>query len=242
MVQGVGFRPFVYRVASDLGLKGWVENRNNGVLVVTQGSEEQIQEFTKMIEEHAPEAASIESIDLHKEARTSLSEFEIRQSSDVSASVTEISPDIAVCKECLNDMRSQVHRINYPLINCTHCGPRFSIIRELPYDRPNTTMQSFEMCAECRSEYSNISDRRFHAQPVACNHCGPVYSLDFSEESVKDLSEILSLLEGILGEGGVVAMKGTGGFHLVCNAFSTEGVSKLRQIKQRDGTPFALMF
>ena len=242
LVQGVGFRPFVYRVASELGMKGWVENRNNGVLVVTRGTENQVKEFRDRVLLQAPEAASIESVEIREEAPAYLGEFEIRQSTDVSDSVTEISPDIAVCKDCLADMHSQAHRINYPLINCTHCGPRFSIIRDLPYDRPHTTMESFDMCPKCSSEYKDIGDRRFHAQPVACNHCGPVYSLQYSGESVEDLNEILNTMEGILRRGGVVAMKGTGGFHLVCSAFSREGIAKLRQIKQRDGKPFALMF
>ena len=140
LVQGVGFRPFVYHVASGLGLKGWVENRNDGVVVMTSGTEDQMAEFRKQVVAHAPQAASI---------------------SNVSDAVTEISPDIAVCDQCLEDMQKQPHRLAYPLINCTHCGPRFSIIRDLPYDRKHTTMEPFDMCPVCRSEYSDINDRRF---------------------------------------------------------------------------------
>ena len=242
LVQGVGFRPFVYQVASGLGLKGWVENRNDGVVVMAGGSENQVVEFRDQVIEHAPQAASIESVEIREETTELFGDFEIRRSHDVSDSVTEISPDIAVCDECLADMRSQAHRISYPLINCTHCGPRFSIIRDLPYDRQHTTMEPFEMCPVCRSEYSNINDRRFHAQPVACNKCGPRYRLEIPGESTEDLPEMVTRLGRIISEGGLLAVKGTGGFHLVCNAFSTEGVRKIRQMKQRDGKPFALMF
>ncbi len=242
LVQGVGFRPFIYRLASNLEMKGWVENRNNGVVVVSQGTEEKMLTFRDLVQSQAPEAASIESVEIREMNPESLGDFEIRKSSDVSDSVTEISPDIAVCDLCLADMKNQSHRVDYPLINCTHCGPRFSIIRDLPYDRQHTTMEPFEMCPLCKAEYTHISDRRFHAQPVACHQCGPSYHLNTPQESIRDVGEMLNTLPGILEKGGVVAMKGTGGFHLVCNALSREGVSKLRGLKHRDGKPFALMF
>ena len=242
LVQGVGFRPFVFRIASDHGLKGWVENRNDGVVIEVNGSEEELVRFREGLLKHAPLAASIESLEVQKVAYRSFMSFEIRGSRDISGSITEISPDIAVCNDCLNDLKYQPHRLGYPLINCTHCGPRFSIIRDLPYDRPNTTMDAFGMCPVCRSEYTDVLDRRFHAQPVACNNCGPVYRLEYPGGKTEDPSEILERSSKLLSGDALLAVKGTGGFHLVCNAFSEEGVSKLRRLKKRDGKPLALMF
>ncbi|MCD4709748.1 MAG: carbamoyltransferase HypF [Bacteroidales bacterium] len=242
LVQGVGFRPFVIRMATGHGLKGWVENRNDGVVVTVNGSERKVTDFRESVVAHAPTAASIESVKMRKIPFEPFETFEIRESTDVSESITEISPDIAVCRECLDDLKDQPHRIGYPLINCTHCGPRFTIIRDLPYDRPHTTMAPFRMCPDCRSEYENIMDRRFHAQPVACNRCGPVYRLESTEGSTEDFHEIVTRSCELLSGGALLAVKGTGGFHLVCNAFNGEGIDKLRRIKRRDGKPFALMF
>lgn len=242
LVQGVGFRPFIYRLARNQDLKGWVENRNDGVIMEVNGSRRQLEAFREAVISQAPQAASIESLELKRTKHQSFGSFEIRQSSDLGGSITEISPDIAVCRDCLDDMKTQIHRIDYPLINCTHCGPRFSIIRDLPYDRSHTTMASFKMCPVCRSEYNNLQDRRFHAQPVACNHCGPAYMLEHEGGRESNVKEILSRCSELLSGPALLAVKGTGGFHLVCNAFSREGVSRLRRMKQRDGKPFALMF
>lgn len=242
LVQGVGFRPFVFRIAIDHELNGWVENRNDGVLMEVNGKQEELVCFREELLSQAPAAASIESVEMWKVAYEPYETFEIRESRDVNGSITEISPDIAVCSECLDDLKNQEHRIGYPLINCTHCGPRFTIIRDLPYDRPNTTMDTFEMCPLCQSEYMDVHDRRFHAQPVACNSCGPVYRLEHAGEGTEDLREILLKSAELLSGDALLAMKGTGGFHLVCNAFRELGVSKLRRLKQRDGKPFALMF
>ena len=242
LVQGIGFRPFIYRLAGEFGLKGRVENRNDGVVVKVNGSGKRIRQFREAIKKQAPVASSIEEITLKETEWESFSSFEIEKSGDVSNQITEISPDIAVCDECMEDLKSQSHRINYPLINCIHCGPRFTIIRDLPYDRSNTTMESFVMCPQCRAEYNNIMDRRFHAQPVACNRCGPVYRLQTREGVSGNLQEISRLVPEMIRVGGLLAMKGTGGFHLVCDAFSRQGVEKLRVVKHRDGKPFALMF
>ncbi len=242
LVQGVGFRPFVFRIATDHGLKGWVENRNDGVFIELNGSERQLKDFRLAILTHAPEAAAIESAEILEAPQAFFESFEIRESSDVGESITEISPDIAVCRECLDDLRNQPHRINYPLINCTHCGPRFSIISDLPYDRAHTTMASFEMCPRCSSEYSDVSDRRFHAQPVGCKHCGPVYRLEYEGGATEDIKEILERSCELLSADALLALKGTGGFHLACNAFSEMGIARLRGMKQRDGKPFAVMF
>ena len=242
LVQGVGFRPFVFTLARSYKLNGYVENRNDGVTLLLNGTRKRILEFRDDLIRTAPEASSIETIEIEKVKDIPFNSFQIQSSEDVSDAVTEISPDIAVCSDCLADMSQQPHRRNFPLINCTHCGPRFSIITGLPYDRPNTTMAPFEMCPECRSEYENIEDRRFHAQPVACNRCGPAYRLIMDGRDIRDLDQLFSRIKKLLPQGGVLAVKGTGGYHLMCDAFSEKGVVKLRTLKKRDGKPFTVMF
>jgi hydrogenase maturation protein HypF len=229
-------------LAHDWGLKGWVENRTDGVILEVNGSMRQLEAFREDVLDTAPQAASIESLEIREIPFESHEGFEIRESSDVAGSITEISPDIAVCPECLEDLKNQIHRLDYPLINCTHCGPRFSIIRDLPYDRARTTMAPFPMCPVCRSEYNDIHNRRFHAQPVACNQCGPSYFLEHSGGTESNPKEILERCCELLSDHALLAVKGTGGFHLVCDAFSGEAVSRLRRMKKRDGKPFALMF
>ena len=242
LVQGIGFRPFIFRLAAKHGIRGQVENRNDGVVIELNSSLEEVRKFQDHMIREAPEASSIEHVELSEIEPRAFSDFTIRQSTDISDGVTEISPDIAVCSECLEDLELQPHRINYPLVNCTHCGPRFSIIKSLPYDRPNTTMAHFAMCPECNAEFNNPLDRRFHAQPVACNHCGPAYSLITPHGITENLSEILENIGDLTSRGALLAIKGTGGFHLVCDAFNEEGVRKLRSLKERDEKPFALMF
>ena len=156
--------------------------------------------------------------------------------------ITQIGPDIAVCPDCLGDMKNQSHRINYPFVNCTNCGPRFSIIRDLPYDRSQTTMDAFRMCPICKSEYENPSDRRFHAQPVACLNCGPQYIFISEQLETKDLKEILDLTASHIDNGKIVAIKGIGGFFIACDAQNSEVVERLRKYKKHEGKPFAVMF
>ncbi len=244
LVQGVGFRPFVYRLATNMHLRGYVDNRNDGVFVMIQATPVQKDEFVKGLTSHKPEVAEIESVVvLEKPFIKPLSDFFIAPSREVDSSVTRISPDIAVCKECLHDMVVQPHRIRYPFINCTHCGPRFSIIKTIPYDRAGTTMSVFKMCPECESEYTDVRNRRFHAQPVACNHCGPHYHLMMkSGYETSDYEEILSRMAAILRQGGIVALKGLGGFNLICNAENEAAVRRMREIKRRYKKPFAIMF
>lgn len=242
LVQGIGFRPFIFKLANRYGLFGQVENRNDGVVININADPDSILSFRDDILQHAPEAAFIEHIQVTEVESRTFSAFEIIHSKDISDRVTQISPDIAVCQECLEDMNRQPHRINYPLINCTHCGPRFSIITDLPYDRSNTTMAPFEMCPQCKGEYTNVFDRRFHAQPVACNRCGPSYRLETQQVITEDLSEIITAVQTLISAGALLAMKGTGGFHLVCDAFHGEAVRRLRKMKKRDGKPFAIMF
>ncbi|MEN8229777.1 MAG: carbamoyltransferase HypF [Bacteroidota bacterium] len=242
LVQGVGFRPFIYKLAHRHHVDGWVENRNDGVVILINGTNGEVELFKKEILDKAPPASDIESVTITPVPFQDLRGFMIRQSEDLSERVTEISPDIAVCPDCLSDMKSQPHRINYPFINCTHCGPRFSIIRELPYDRPYTTMDLFNMCPVCRAEYENVEDRRFHAQPVACSRCGPAYSLDENGFITESLDELLLKVSRGISRGSLYALKGVGGFHLMCDAFNVTAVSHLRSVKERDGKPFALMF
>ena len=242
LVQGVGFRPYIYRQAHKFGLVGWVENSNDGVFIRTNIHPLKLEEFLSAIKNEAPIASSIYSINFQKIPTEEFSGFEIIKSRNKSDEITEVSPDIGVCKDCLADLKVQTHRINYPFINCTNCGPRFTIIKDLPYDREKTSMSPFEMCEECRSEYSDVLDRRFHAQPVACMHCGPQYQLHLNEGIINDFDQIIFNVCQLLEKGEIVAIKGLGGYHLACDAQNEEVVKKLRKAKNRDGKPFAVMF
>jgi hydrogenase maturation protein HypF len=244
LVQGVGFRPFIYRLAKEMGISGTVANKNNGIVIRAELSAGQQADFIRRIRAEHPPVASIHRIEISElpKKEEHFSGFSILSSFSESDEVTQVAPDIAVCEDCLNDRRNQAHRRQYPFINCTHCGPRFSVIRDLPYDRRQTTLSGFEMCDDCRKEYSDISDRRFHAQPVACNHCGPIYYTTYNDKVYTDYVEILDWTCRLLNQGKVIAVKGTGGYHLVCDARSGEAVQKLREIKIRDTKPFAVMF
>jgi len=241
-VQGVGFRPFIYRLAKEKGFGGWVMNDNTGVKIKINAEHHDVMRFTDTIRNTAPEVAEIKSIDVVQTEAEAFFDFQIRKSKNHSQRITEISPDIAICKDCLQDLKTQTHRINYPLINCTNCGPRFSIIKEIPYDRHQTTMHHFQMCNRCKEEYTNILDRRFHAQPVACNHCGPQYELLAEGVKYSNFKNILSKTVSYLNEGKIIALKSTGGYHLVCDALNIHAVETLRQRKLRDAKPFAVMF
>lgn len=242
LVQGVGFRPFIYRLATGRGLNGEVINRSDGVVVTLDCSMVQADKFADDIRLFAPRAATIKSVEVIERVIGNYNNFSITASMDVDNAVTEVSPDIAVCDECLQDLVSEDSRIDYPFINCTACGPRFSIIRALPYDRINTTMAPFAMCTGCKDEYNDISDRRFHAQPVACNNCGPEYTLNEEGNIIRGISAILARIAQRLSEGLSVAVKSTGGYNLMCDALNEEAVAALRQKKQRDRKPFAVMF
>ncbi len=242
LVQGVGFRPFVYRLARQYGLNGWVVNRTDGLTMKIEGPASSLPGFVEDLRFKAPVVSQIDEIRIEQDFPEGLNSFLILASQDLTDETSEISPDIAVCSECLADLKTQTHRIDYPFINCTNCGPRFTIIRDFPYDRLNTTMSSFIMCQECRTEYEDILNRRFHAQPVACNHCGPVYTLHTGNRIVGDLTEILLTMSSLVESGGIIAVKGTGGYHLMCNALNDEAVDRLRKSKKREGKPFAVMF
>lgn len=243
LVQGVGFRPFIYRLATQLGLNGTVENRNDGVVIIIEATADDCLIFIENVKSQAPAASNIFSI--HTETlplTAAFKDFTIIKSTNVSGEVTEISPDIAVCPECLDDLKNQAHRLEYPFINCTNCGPRFTIIQDLPYDREKTTMAPFLMCPTCRAEYTDILDRRFHAQPVACNECGPHYvftARDGADETFQGVLERTALL---LEQGEVVAIKGMGGYFICCDASNEAACRRIRTFKNRDGKPFAVMF
>jgi len=239
-VQGVGFRPFVYRMAVKNAVAGWVENNNEGVSIHAEGSPQQLEQFLTDLKAQAPEAASIREISVSVAQSHNYTVFQIQQSHSYSQLVTEVSPDIAVCSACLADLSQQTHRINYPFINCTNCGPRFTIVKALPYDRHQTTMKPFALCAVCKTEYNNLHDRRFHAQPVACLHCGPAYQLQ-DGQLFSDGKALAELLSPQIDAGKIIALKGLGGFHLICNAHDNEAISRLRQRKARDGKPMAVM-
>lgn len=239
LVQGVGFRPFIYRIADEMNLNGTVENRLDGVAVVLQADEKEKNVFINKIHISKPAVSKVTSINIvEKEVTTKLQGFSIKQSNFNGGDITQISPDIAVCDSCLMDMKTQPHRLDYPFITCAYCGPRFTIIQSLPYDRCYTTMHEFTMCKKCYKEYSNILDRRFHAQPIACSSCGPIYFTN----STKSLPKILDEIDERISNSDVVAIKGLGGYNLICDAFNESAVLKLRNIKHREGKPFAVMF
>jgi len=242
LVQGVGFRPYIYRLAHQFKLKGWVENRNNGVHIELNATHHQLNDFIGAVTDQAPTAASIFAIEHRVVKSQNFSVFKIIKSKNKSDEITEVSPDIGVCDDCLKDLKTQAHRFNYPFINCTNCGPRFTIIKDLPYDREKTSMQAFEMCEKCRVEYENVLDRRFHAQPVACNNCGPTYQLIKADQIINEFDDIITHVCALLEQGEIVAIKGMGGYHLACDAQNENTVAQLRKIKNRDGKPFAVMF
>ena len=241
-VQGVGFRPFVQRLAESLGLTGEVANDAAGVWIKAWGEDPVLNRFDQLLREQAPPMALIESVEqqpLQQQSPPASFQIVTSTSGEVRVGVT---PDATVCSECLSELFNPLdRRYRYPFINCTNCGPRYSLIRKLPYDRPYTTMAVFKLCEYCRSEYQDPKDRRFHAQPNACPDCGPRLSLHQPDgvvfECLDPLAEALSLLR----QGKIIAIKGIGGFHLVCDANNVQAVAELRRRKQRDQKPFALM-
>ncbi|MBI4495763.1 MAG: carbamoyltransferase HypF [Deltaproteobacteria bacterium] len=241
VVQGVGFRPFVYHLARGLGLAGWVNNSSAGVHITVEGRGEAIERFTREILEKAPPQARIEGLQFEDTEPAGFSAFEIRGSLAEEGRYQLISPDIATCPDCLKEVLDPGDRRHgYPFTNCTNCGPRFTIIRDIPYDRPRTTMDKFPLCPECRREYEDPADRRFHAQPNACPVCGP--RLTLADEKGKALGgDPLSAAVGLLRQGKILAVKGLGGFLLACNARDPEVVSSLRRRKNRPDKPFAVM-
>ena len=247
VVQGVGFRPHVFRLAGAHRLTGWVRNGTDGVEIHAEGSTADIAAFLHGLETDVPPAARITAVDVGPADSLNLDCFEIRESVRSGRPATRVSPDLPMCAACRADLRgASDRRAGYPYVNCTECGPRYSIIRALPYDRAHTTMAQWPMCPACQAEYEDVNDRRFHAQPTACPECGPRYVLrahwkvdgsteaDSARHAVRDASTLLR-------RGAIVAIKGIGGYHLACDAANVEAVRALRERKFRKDRPFAVM-
>ncbi len=243
-VQGVGFRPFVYRLARELELSGWVSNTPAGVLIEAEGEAGHLGAFLHRLREDKPAHASIRSFESTSRAAEGSAGFTIVPSSCGGAATAEVSPDLAVCPECMNDVLDPSNRrYRYPFTNCTYCGPRFTIIESLPYDRLRTTMKTFPMCRRCREEFEDPSNRRFHAQPIACPECGPQLELwTHAGAAVGRGDEALLAAAAELRSGRIVAVKGLGGFHLLADARKEEAVLRLRRNKRREEKPFAVLF
>jgi hydrogenase maturation protein HypF len=242
-VQGVGFRPFVYRLAAELKLKGSVSNSAQGVFIEVEGAHDCLQRFRSRLEKERPPRAVIQSLESSFLDAVGYGRFEIRETETGGAKTALILPDIATCQDCLKEIfDTKNRRFRYPFTNCTNCGPRFSIIEALPYDRANTSMKKFAMCTECDSEYHEPLDRRFHAQPNACPRCGPQLQLwDENGAILSERHDALLLSADAIRAGKIVALKGIGGFQLIVDARNERTVSRLRERKHREEKPFALM-
>lgn len=239
----MGYRPFVFHAAAALGLKGWVLNSSVGVVIEAEGDSAALEAFEQRIRHDKPPLAIVQSVEAWRLNPVGFSRFEIRQSDELGDKTVLVMPDVATCDDCLKDIEDpRNRRYRYPFTNCTNCGPRYSIIQALPYDRPNTTMKAFPMCPLCLSEYENPSDRRFHAQPNACPECGPRVALWDAEGRMvqRDWEAICAVAEAVYA-GQIVAVKGLGGFHLVCDATNEESVTELRKRKRRELKPLAVM-
>ncbi|MGA8876321.1 MAG: carbamoyltransferase HypF, partial [Candidatus Korobacteraceae bacterium] len=240
VVQGVGFRPFVYRLAKQHGVSGWVFNGEDGVTIHAEAPESVLAVFIDALKTQAPPAASISAIDVQPAEVNGASDFAIHQSERHDKPTVRVSPDLPVCEECLQELFDPAdRRYLYPYINCTNCGPRYSVILALPYDRPNTTMKPWPLDAYCDAEYHDPANRRFHAQPVACPQCGPHYLLE-GDHTLKD-DEAIARTVQLLRQGQIVAVKGLGGYHLACDARNATAVNALRKRKYRKEKPFAVM-
>ena len=241
-VQGVGFRPFVYSLAIQNNLKGWVRNTSNGVNIELVGSIPDLDVFILALKNSPPPLSRIDSISIVDAEKQSYKIFEIIKSQAQAGEFLPISPDFSICDDCLRELFSpQDRRYRYPFINCTNCGPRFSIIKDIPYDRPKTTMLPFQMCDGCQSEYSNPLDRRYHAQPIACPDCGPQVSLMVNNQIVAKGNDAIQQSRNMVRTGKILAIKGLGGFHLACDAKNHTAVENLRSRKKRSDKPFALV-
>jgi hydrogenase maturation protein HypF len=229
-VQGVGFRPFVYRLATEMGLGGWVLNSSEGLVVEVDGAPEDLERFLERLEAEKPAAALVLAREVSFLAPAGFTRFEIVASDQASKKSAAVLPDLATCPRCLAELFDPANRrFEYPFTNCTECGPRYSIILDIPYDRPRTTMRGFTLCPECLREYTDPADRRFHAQPNACPKCGPRLSMAVGEAASQ------------IAAGRILALKGIGGFQLLADARNQEAVARLRRLKHREEKPFALM-
>lgn len=245
IVQGVGFRPFVYNLATELGVGGYVLNNPQGVLIVAETDQNTLEEFIQAIRQNKPRNAKIDSFKVESDEKlVGYTSFEIRDSVNMGGKCAILPADTSICPDCLREMHDpKDRRYLYPFINCTNCGPRYTIIKELPYDRPKTSMAAFEMCPECQKEYNDPASRRFHAEPNSCPHCGPKLTLYRSNGTpLAEGAKAIETLCKLIKKGHIVAVKGIGGFHLVCDATKNRVVMELRERKKRPTKPFAVMF
>jgi hydrogenase maturation protein HypF len=243
-VQGVGFRPFVYRLATELGLAGWVSNTAQGLFIEVEGERDVLDVFRRRVEREIPPRAFIQSLESAQLDPADYEGFTIVESDSSGEKSALVLPDIGTCPDCLKEIFDPANRrYLYPFTNCTNCGPRFSIIEALPYDRPNTSMKAFPMCPECGREYHDPLNRRFHAQPNACPRCGPQVALwDRAGAVIARDHEAVTMCMDVIRCGGIAALKGIGGFHLMVAAASERGIRRLRRTKHREEKPLALMF
>jgi len=242
IVQGVGFRPTVYGYAQKHGLTGWILNSAHGVEIEVHGDSAKVDAFLQELRENPPQMAQIDSFEVTDASTHAFETLEIMPSRDDPSDFLPVSPDLNVCPDCLRELFNPTdRRYRYPFINCTNCGPRFSIVKGIPYDRPNTSMAGFPLCPDCDREYHDPSNRRFHAQPIACPVCGPQVWLQTAQNKVVDGEIALQQGRQMLANGKILALKGLGGFHLACDAQNESAVALLRQRKHRSGKPFALM-
>jgi hydrogenase maturation protein HypF len=243
VVQGVGFRPFVYQLATRFALNGFVQNSGTGVRIELEGSSDIIEEFLSDLQLKQPPLARIDNIYSERLPTIGSTHFEIIHSSSTAIS-TMLSADISLCKDCLEEMNDKNNRrFKYPFINCTNCGPRYSIINNLPYDRAKSSMHPFLMCDACKEEYTNPSDRRYHAQAISCYECGPKLKyISLYGEEISDEKAAIAKICSLIREGEVVAIKGIGGFHIVCDATNSSAIKSLRENKHRPSKPLAVMF
>ena len=243
IVQGVGFRPFIFQLAEKFNLKGEVANTSSGVSIHIEGPAENVASFEKELPEKSPPLAYIVDISSRTDDVRHLTEFAIVKSKGQTKMSTLISPDVAVCDDCLGEMLSpDDRRFRYPFINCTNCGPRYTIIDDIPYDRPKTSMRHFKMCSRCQAEYDAPTDRRFHAQPNACADCGPRVDLfDNRRQLICSREQAVKSAAELLKKGHILAIKGLGGYHLAADAANPEAVRRLRRRKLREEKPLAVM-
>jgi len=243
IVQGVGFRPFVFTTAIALNLTGWVKNTSSGVEIEINGEPAALDTFLEKLKSNPPPLARIDQIYTIPIPVNGYERFLILSSEAVEGEFVPISPDMSICPDCRRELFDPTNRrYRYPFINCTNCGPRFSIIRDIPYDRPKTTMSAFDMCPDCHSEYENPLDRRFHAQPIACSVCGPQVWFTDGISTLAREEDAIGVAREWLKEGKIpIAIKGLGGYHLACDAENRQAVSEMRRRKKRSDKPFALM-
>jgi hydrogenase maturation protein HypF len=241
IVQGVGFRPYIFRLADRLRLSGFVNNNSDGVSIEIEGNEDSIQKFIATLKFQPPPLSQVIRIDVREISKKDETQFQILQSEAFQQRNTLISPDISTCEDCTHELlEPEDRRYLYPFTNCTNCGPRYTIISDIPYDRPKTSMSEFKMCRQCQEEYDDPGDRRFHAQPNACPVCGPSLKFIGKDQTINTNEPINKLLDA-LESGQIAAIKGIGGFHLAVDAKNNQAVHDLRTRKHRFEKPLALM-